>query len=152
VLIVYWQNLVMLVDVACWPMTCGGKKVKWPSKLNLTQQHTNNWEARKLFLPCTMFLLIDVLPLEYGWIYDVLSNEKHYHVTMGNYLSCSCLNFVTMATHSLGGHGAWVQCKHIYHVLLTIMYCGLTKDFVHYCMWSWEEVLHLLMCNKAFDN
>ncbi len=28
VLIVCWQNLVKSVDVACWPMTRGGKKVK----------------------------------------------------------------------------------------------------------------------------
>jgi hypothetical protein len=30
---------------ASWPITCGGKKVKQPSILKLTQQHINNWEA-----------------------------------------------------------------------------------------------------------
>jgi hypothetical protein len=152
VFIVYWQNLIKSVDLACWPMIHGGKKVRWPSKLNLTQQYTNIWEARKLFSVCTVFLPVDVLPLGYGWIYNVFSNEKRYHVIMGNYPSCSSLNFVTMAAHSLGGCGAWVQCKHIYHVLLTIMYCGMIEDFIHYCMWSWEEVFNLLMCIKAFDN
>ncbi len=121
-------------------MTRGGKKVKRPSKLSLTQQHTNNWEVGKLFLPCTMFLPIDGLPPRYGRIYNVFSSEKRYHVTMGNYPSCFYLNFVTMVAYSLGGHGAWVQCKHIYHVLCTIMYCGPIEDFIHYCTWSWEEV------------
>jgi hypothetical protein len=152
VFIICWQNLVKSIDVACWPMTHGGKKVRWPSKLNLTQQHTNIWEARKLFFLCTMFLPVDFLPLGSRWIYNVLSNEKHYPVTMGNYCSCSCLNFVTMVAHPLGGCGAWVQCNHIYHVLLIIKYCGLIKDFIHYCMWIWEEFFNLLMCTKAFDN
>jgi hypothetical protein len=29
---------------------------------------------------------------------------------------------------SLGGRGVFVQCKHVYHVLQTIMLCGLTKS------------------------
>jgi len=63
------HNLVKPFDASCWPTTCGGKKVKQPSVFKITQQHTNNWEAGKLFLQCIIFIVVDVTPLEYGRIY-----------------------------------------------------------------------------------
>jgi hypothetical protein len=56
-----------------------------------------------------------------------------------------------MPTASLGKHGAWVQCKHLYHIL-QYMYCGQFEDFIHYPMWSWDEVQRLLACAKTFDS
>jgi hypothetical protein len=55
-----------------------------------------------------------------------------------------------MLVASLGGHGEYVQCKHVYHILQMIMLCGLTVEFIHHCMWSWDEVQPLLMRFKAF--
>jgi hypothetical protein len=51
-----------------------------------------------------------------------------------------------MLAGSLGAHGAYVQCKHVYHILLIIMLCGLTEKFIHYCTWNWDEVQRLLKC------
>ncbi len=52
-------------------------------------------------------------------------------MTIGNYPRCSCVHFVTMLVGSLGGHGVYVQCKHVYHILQTIMFCGFTEEFMH---------------------
>ncbi len=59
---------------------------------------------------------------------------------IGKFPRCSCVYFVTMLIASLGGHGAYVQCKHVYHILYMIIFCELTKEFIHYYMWSWDEV------------
>jgi hypothetical protein len=67
-------------------------------------------------------------------------NDKRYDITIGNVLGCSCVYFVTMLTTSLGGHGAYMQCKHVYHVFQMIMFYGFTKYFIHYYTWSWDEV------------
>jgi hypothetical protein len=48
-----------------------------------------------------------------------------------------------MLAESLGAHGAYVKCKHVYHILQTIMFYGLTEEFIHYCTWSWDEIQHL---------
>jgi len=56
-----------------------------------------------------------------------------------------------MLAGSLGGHGVYVQCKHVYHVLQTIMFYGLMKEFIHHYTWSWDEVHHLLKHSKAFE-
>jgi hypothetical protein len=45
-----------------------------------------------------------------------------------------------MLASFLGGYGAYVQCKHVYHVLQMIMLYGFMEDFIHYCTWSWDEI------------
>ncbi len=72
-------------------------------------------------------------------------------MTIGNFLGCSCVFFVRMLTSFLGSHGLYVHCKHVYHVLQMIMFSGLTKKFIHYCTWSWDEVQCLLKCSKTFE-
>jgi hypothetical protein len=56
-----------------------------------------------------------------------------------------------MLAASLGERGAWVQCKHLYHIL-QYMYCGQFENFIHYPMWNWDEVQRLLASAKTFDN
>ncbi len=74
-------------------------------------------------------------------------------MTIGNYPNCSYIYIFIMLTTSLGRHHAWVQCKHIlYHILQNIIYYGHTKKFIHYPMWSWDEVQHLLAQVKACEN
>jgi hypothetical protein len=72
-------------------------------------------------------------------------------VTIGNFPRCSCVYFVTMLVGFLGGCGVNVQCKHGYHILQMVMFYGLTKEFIHHCIRSWDEVQHLLKRSKAFE-
>jgi hypothetical protein len=147
--IVNCPNLVRPFDASCWPTTCGGKKVRWPLVLKMTQQHINNWEASILLLQCIVFFVVDVPSPRYGQIYNILSNDKCYNVTIGNFLGCSFVYFVTMLVGFLNGLGTYVQCKHVYHVLKSIMFYGLTENFIHYYTWSWEEVQCLLQHFKV---
>jgi hypothetical protein len=111
------HNLVRSSYASCWPTIHGGKKVKWPSIFTFTQ-HTNIWEVGILFLQWTIFPRhVHVLPLGYRQIYNILFDDKHYDVIIGNFLGCSCVYFVAMFVASLGDHGAYVQGKHVYHVL-----------------------------------
>jgi hypothetical protein len=55
-----------------------------------------------------------------------------------------------MLVGSLGAHGAYAQCKHVYHILQMIMFCGFIEEFIHYYTWSWDEVQRLLERFKAF--
>jgi hypothetical protein len=56
-----------------------------------------------------------------------------------------------MLASSLSGRGAYMQCKHVYHILQMIMLYGLVEDFIHY--WSWDEIQHLLKCSlKPLDS
>jgi hypothetical protein len=77
------------------------------------------------------------------------SDDKQYDVTIGSFPGSSCVYFVAMLASSLGGPRIYVQCKHMYHVMRSILFCGLMEDFIHYYMWSWDEVQHLLQCSKA---
>jgi hypothetical protein len=52
----------------------------------------------------------------------------------------------------LGGHGAWVQCKHMYHILQNIMYCEKIEEFIHYPTWSLDEIQHLLVQANACES
>jgi hypothetical protein len=82
-------------------------------------------------------MLLMLVPHGYGQIYNILSYDKQYDVIIGNFLGCSCVYFVTMLAGSWGSRGAYVQFKHVYHILQMIMLCGLMKEyFIHYCMWS----------------
>jgi hypothetical protein len=51
-------------------------------------------------------------------------NKKQYEITMGNFLTCTCLGFATMISSSLGQPGKWVPYKHMYYVLQYVMFFG----------------------------
>jgi hypothetical protein len=119
-------NIVWLTNASCWPTIHGGKKVKRPSVFKITQQHTNNWEAGILLTQCMFFPPFDVPSLGYGPIYNIISTNQKYNVTIGNFHGCSCVYFVKMLVGSLGANGVYVHYKYVYHVLKTIMFCGLT--------------------------
>jgi len=55
-----------------------------------------------------------------------------------------------MLATSLGSHG------HMYDVNMCItsckMFCELIESFIHHCMWSWDEVQHLLSALKPLDS
>jgi hypothetical protein len=62
----FTPNVIRPTDANSWPTFHCGKKVRRPLVFKLTQQHTNNWDASKLFNPSTSLPLIDVHPLGYG--------------------------------------------------------------------------------------
>jgi hypothetical protein len=45
-----------------------------------------------------------------------------------------------MLVGTLGARGVYVHCKQVYHILQTMMFCGLTEEFIHHSTWSWDEV------------
>jgi hypothetical protein len=47
-------------------------------------------------------------------------NKKQYEVTIRNFPTCTCLDFVAMMFSLLGWQGKWVPCKHMYYVLWAI--------------------------------
>ncbi len=61
-------------------------------------------------------------------------------MTIGNFPRCSCVYLVIMLASFLGDHGVYVQCKHVYHILRTIVFYGLMEKFIHHYTWSWNEV------------
>jgi hypothetical protein len=141
------HNLVKLSDASCWPTTRSGKRVKQPSVFKITHEQLGSWHviSPMHYFPCCWCHAI--------WVWTNLHycfDNNWYDVTIGNFPKCSCVYFVKMLAKSLGAHGVYVQCKHVYHILQTIMFCGLTKEFIHYCTWSWDEVQCLLECSKAF--
>jgi hypothetical protein len=114
--IIYMDNLVRHIDASNWHTTHCEKKVRQPSRFKLTH-HTNNWEVGKLLILATVFPFVDVQPLGYGQVYIILSSHKRYDVIVGNYPKLLVHIFLIMSTIFLGTRGAWVQCKHLYHIL-----------------------------------
>jgi hypothetical protein len=54
----------------------------------------------------TFYPPLDVHVLEYGWIYKNLCgeaiNNMQHEMTIGNFLACTCMDFITMISSSLG--------------------------------------------------
>jgi hypothetical protein len=75
------------------------------------------------------------------------SKQKKYEITIKNFPTCICLDFVAMIFSSLGQQREWVPCKHIYYVLQHVMFCGQFESFIHFPTWSCDEVHHLLNCD-----
>jgi hypothetical protein len=89
--------------------------------------HYNWWEAG-WFLETTINPPLEVPPPRYRWIYKILfgqnPNKKQYEITIGNFPTCICLDFIALMSCSLGWWGKWVLCKHMYYILQHVMFCG----------------------------
>jgi hypothetical protein len=73
------------------------------------------------------------------------SNVQQYLVTIGTFLECSCEYFIDMATKSLGKHGGWASCKHLYFVFTVIGTLKSDRDaFIHAPTFSFNEVKQIL--------
>jgi hypothetical protein len=110
----FTPNVIRPTDANNWPTTHCGKKVRRLLVFKLTQQHTNNWDASKLLSPSIGLPRVNVHSLGYGRIYNILYGHKRFDVTIGNHPCCFCIYFGVMLVASLGKHGTWVQCKHVY--------------------------------------
>ena len=68
-----------------------------------------------------------------------------YLITIGTFPECSCQNFKDMATKSLGKHGRWASCKHLYFVFTVIGSLKSERDaFIHAPTFSFNEVKQIL--------
>jgi hypothetical protein len=94
-----------------------------------------------------------VPPLRYGQIYKITFGLtqpiKQYEVTIGNFPTCTCLDFIRMMANSLGDCGKWAHCKHLYLILQDVMHCGQIEDVIHFPTWSWNEVQKLTSRARA---
>jgi hypothetical protein len=59
-------------------------------------------------------------------------DKRQYEITIGTFTTCTCMDFVTMISSSLGKQGKWVLCKHMYYVLQHVMFCGEFEIFIHF--------------------
>jgi hypothetical protein len=59
----------------------------------------------------------------YGFIYNITfgtSNTiKPHEVTIGDFPTYTCMDFITMIVSSLGGWGKWVHYKHMHYIFTT---------------------------------
>jgi hypothetical protein len=138
-------------------MQCHGPKHKMGRPFNaqpfiMSKLHYNWWEVGRLLMGIFQPPL-EAFSLGYGQIYKILcdeiSNKRQYEVTIGNFLACICMDFVTMVSCSLGKCGKWVPSKHMYYVLQHVMFCGRFESFIHFLTWNCDEVCHLLVCSLA---
>ncbi len=83
--------------------------------------------CKQFFLPST-----SVPPPRYGFIYSTTfslpQNKKQHEVTIRDFSTYTCMDFITMMASLLGGQGKWVHCKHMYYILQHVMYCGQWKN------------------------
>jgi len=144
----------MLIQMTIWLKTRNSKTIWWVATLKFSMPQTNRWETSQT-LEAIILLPTKVPSPRYGQIYIVSFGPpptiKHYAVMIGNFPTCICIDFITMMASSLGGHGKWVHYKHLYYILQNVMYCGQTKDFIHFPTWSWDEVQHLMHCAREIN-
>jgi hypothetical protein len=140
-----------LVDEMSWPTTHNGKVVRWTIPFKMSNLHYNQWEVGWVF-EATINPPLKVLLHGYGRIYKIIFGQnppqKKYEITIGNFPTCICLDFVIMISSLLGwARGKWAPCKHMYCVLYYVMFCGEFEIFIHFPTWSCDEAHCLLTCN-----
>jgi hypothetical protein len=88
-----------------WPTTHNGKIVSQTMSFKMFKPHYN-WSEVGQLLEMVVNPLSDVPTLGYGQIYKIFFyvalNQRQYKVTIGNFLACTYLDFVTMLLGLLG--------------------------------------------------
>jgi len=83
------------MDEMSWLITHNGKVVRWIVPFKMSNLHYNQWEVGWL-LEATINPPLKVSLHGYGRIYKTLSsqnpNKKQYEITIGNFLTCTCLD------------------------------------------------------------
>ena len=68
-------------------------------------------------------------------------NRNAYRVTVGQFLTCMCPDFVNMAVSAIGGRQQYVNCKHLYYLYKYFCKMDVQKDkFIHAPSYSFSEV------------
>ncbi len=93
------------MDEMLWPTSHNGKVICHTLPFKMSNLHYNLWEASQL-LKVIVNPPLEVPPSRYGRIYKIMfgqnPNKKQYEVTIRNFLTCTCLNFVTMISSLFG--------------------------------------------------
>jgi hypothetical protein len=87
-----------------WPTSCKGKVVYHIVPFKMSNLHYNWWEAGQL-LKATISPPLEVPPPRYGQIYKIYLakiQKKSKEITIKNFPTCICLDFVAMIFSSLG--------------------------------------------------
>ena len=72
--------------------------------------------------------------------------SENYMLTISSFLACTCPNFKEMKLRSLGKHGAWTNCKHLYYVFsVTCNLQSAVDIFMHAASFSFNEVKQVLL-------
>ena len=130
-----------------FPKSTLGKSIRRNNNAPNIQQANNC--ASKLTLNGQIRKVIMISHLGYGCIVTLDSGAspkvQQYLITIGTFPECSCQNFKDMATKSLGKHGRWASCKHLYFVFTIIGSLKSERDsFIHAPTFSFNEVKQIL--------
>ena len=114
-----------------------------------TAEQRNKWESvaniRGKILGVTLLLHLGlgaIVELET----DIACNKNAYRVTMGQFPTCTCPDFVNMAVSGIGGRQQYVNCKHLYYLYRYFCKMDIQKDkFIHAPSYSFSEVKELLI-------
>ena len=73
-------------------------------------------------------------------------NRNAYRVTVGQFPTCTCPDFINMAVSAIGGRQQYVNCKHLYYLYRYFCKMDVQKDkFIHAPSYSFSEVKELLV-------
>ncbi len=115
------------------PSKHDGKSFWWsePSELD-----DYKWESSNL-MDVSSLHHIDIPSFGIGHVYTIsifgsMLHDNVYDVTMGCYLTCSCFDFISMLSFSIGNKEKYALCKHLYFIFAKRMSCDPKIDiFIH---------------------
>ena len=130
-----------------YPKTRSGKSIHRNNNAPNIQQSNNC--ASILTLKGQIRKVTMIPYLGYGCIVTLDSGTppkiQQYFITIGTFPKCSCQNFKYMTTKSLGKHGRWASCKHLYFVFTVIGNLKSDRNaFIHAPTFSFNEVKQIL--------
>ena len=113
-----------------------------------TSEQRNKWESaaniRGQILGVTLLPHLGlgaIVELETG----LACNKNAYRVTVGQFPTCTCPDFVNMAVSAIGGRQQYVNCKHLYYLYRYFCKMDIQKEkFIHASSYSFSEVKELL--------
>lgn len=115
------------------PSKHDGKSFQWSE---LSEFDDYKWESSNL-MDVSILHHIDFPPLGIGHVYTIpifasMLHGNVYDVTMGCYLACSCFDFISMLSLSIGNKEKYVLIKHLYFIFVKRMSCDPKIDiFIH---------------------
>ena len=133
-----------------FPKSRSGKSIHRNNNAPNIQQANNC--ASSLTLNSQIRKVTMILHPGYGCIVTLDSRAppkvQQYLITIGSFPECSCQNFKDMATKSLGKHGRWASCKHLYFVFTIIGSLKSERDpFIYAPTFSFNEVKQIQESN-----
>ena len=114
-----------------------------------TAEQRNKWESAGNIEG--QILGVTLLPLpSLGAIVELETgsacNKDAYRVTMGQFSTCTCPDFVTMAVSAIGGCQQYVNCKHLYYLYRYFCKMDVNKDkSIHAPSYSFTKLKELLV-------